>query len=166
VIGEFDIRLLMKELTGRKASDAALPLGWGGDRFRLDEGSSGPALVWISLWDEPRHRDWFLSATGNKFMQWFGGGRMEMVPTVANRFLEMMSETVVGWLLLEQAVIADAAAAKLAPDHPDRAFYNGKRYAAQYFANNVLPSVVAKAQMINREDRSMLDIPIAAFASL
>jgi hypothetical protein len=67
VLGEFDIRLLMQELTGRKASDAALPLGWGGDRFRLDEGNGGPALVWISVWDEPRHRDWFLSATGNKF---------------------------------------------------------------------------------------------------
>ena len=48
VLGEFDIRLLMQELTGRKASDAALPLGWGGDRFRLDEGNGGPALVWIS----------------------------------------------------------------------------------------------------------------------
>ena len=67
VLGEFDIRLLMQELTGRKASDAALPLGWGGDRFRLDEGRGGPALVWISVWDEPRHRDWFLNATGAKF---------------------------------------------------------------------------------------------------
>jgi len=67
VLGEFDIRLLMQELTGRKASDAALPLGWGGDRFRLDEGNGGPALVWISVWDEPRHRNWFLAATGNKF---------------------------------------------------------------------------------------------------
>jgi hypothetical protein len=67
VLGEFDIRLLMQELTGRKASDAALPLGWGGDRFRLDEGNGGPALVWISLWDEPRHRDWFESATAAKF---------------------------------------------------------------------------------------------------
>jgi hypothetical protein len=47
-----------------------------------------------------------LTSTGNKFMMWFGGGKMEMVPTVANRFLEMMSEAVVGWLLLEQAVIA------------------------------------------------------------
>ena len=89
---------------------------------------------------------------------------MEMVPTVANRFLEMMSETVVGWLLLEQAVIAEAASAKLAADHPDKAFYDGKRYAAQYFAFNVLPGVRAKAQMISREDRSMLDIPLAAFA--
>ncbi|MGN6107121.1 MAG: acyl-CoA dehydrogenase [Kofleriaceae bacterium] len=105
-----------------------------------------------------------LTGTGGKFMQWFGGGRMEMVPTVANRFLEMMSETVVGWLLLEQAVIAEAAAAKLPADHPDRAFYEGKRYAAQYFALNVLPGVAAKAQLIAREDRSALDIPAAAFA--
>jgi alkylation response protein AidB-like acyl-CoA dehydrogenase len=105
-----------------------------------------------------------LTSTGNKFMMWFGGGKMEMVPTVANRFLEMMSEAVVGWLLLEQAVIAEAAAAKLPADHADRAFYDGKRYAAQYYAFNVLPGVRAKAQLIGREDRSMLDISIAAFA--
>ena len=60
--------------------------------------------------------------------------------------------------------IADVARDKLPPDHPDRAFYDGKRYAAQYFAYNVLPGVTAKAQMIQREDRSMLDIPVAAFA--
>ncbi|HEU4730806.1 MAG TPA: acyl-CoA dehydrogenase, partial [Kofleriaceae bacterium] len=105
-----------------------------------------------------------LTGTGGKFMQWFGGGRMEMVPGVANRFLEMMAETTVGWLLLEAAVIADAAAAKLPADHPDRAFYDGKRFAAQYFAANVLPTVVTKAQMIAREDRSALDIPVSAFA--
>lgn len=67
VLGEFDIRLLMQELTGRKSSDTPLPLGWGGDRFRLDEGNGGPALVWISVWDEPRHRDWFQAATAAKF---------------------------------------------------------------------------------------------------
>jgi alkylation response protein AidB-like acyl-CoA dehydrogenase len=105
-----------------------------------------------------------LTTTGNKFMMWFGGGKMEMVPTVANRFLEMMSETVVGWLLLEQGVIAETAMAKLAADHPDRAFYEGKRYAAQYFAFNVLPGVRAKASMISREDRSVLEIPVGAFA--
>ncbi len=107
-----------------------------------------------------------LTATGARFMAWFGGGRMEMVPAAANRFLEMMSETVVGWLLLEQAVIAGEAAQRLAADHPDRAFYDGKRFAAQYFAFNVLPGVTSKAQMIAREDRSVLDIPLAAFAPL
>ena len=105
-----------------------------------------------------------MTATGGKFMQWFGGGKMEMVPTVANRFLEMMSETVLGWLLLEQAVIAEAASGKLAADHPDKAFYDGKKYAALYFAYNVLPGVAAKAQLIAREDRTALDIPVAAFA--
>jgi len=105
-----------------------------------------------------------MTATGAKFMMWFGGGKLEMVPVVANRFLEMMSELTIGWLLLEQAVIAEAAVAGLGADHPDRAFYAGKKYAAQYFANNVLPGVVAKAQLIAREDRAVLDIPLEAFA--
>jgi alkylation response protein AidB-like acyl-CoA dehydrogenase len=105
-----------------------------------------------------------LTGTGGKFMQWFGGGKMEMVPAAANRFLEMMAETTLGWLLLDAAVIAEAAAAKLPSDHPDRPFYEGKRFAAQYFALNVLPGVVAKAQLIAREDRSALDIPANAFA--
>jgi hypothetical protein len=105
-----------------------------------------------------------MTATGGKFMQWFGGGKVEMVPAVANRFLEMMSETTIGWLLLEQGVIAEAALAKLPAEHPDRAFYTGKVYAAKYFAANVLPGVVAKAQLIAREDRSAIEIPVEAFA--
>jgi alkylation response protein AidB-like acyl-CoA dehydrogenase len=105
-----------------------------------------------------------LTGTGGKFMQWFGGGRMEMVPAVANRFLEMMAETTLGWLLLDAAVIAEAAAAGLPADHPDRAFYDGKKFAALYFAHNVLPGVAAKAQLIAREDRTALDMPAAAFA--
>jgi alkylation response protein AidB-like acyl-CoA dehydrogenase len=105
-----------------------------------------------------------LGTCGAKFMMWFGGGKMEMVPLAANRFLEMMAETVVGWLLLDAAVRADAAAAKLPAEHPDRSFYEGKKFAAQYFALNVMPEVAAKAQLIAREDRSSIDIPVAAFA--
>ena len=104
-----------------------------------------------------------MTMTGGKFMQWFGGGKVEMVPTVANRFLEMMSETTVGWLLLQQAVIADAALAKVPTDHPDHAFYTGKVFSAKYFALNVLPGVAAKAQLIAREDRSVVDMPVDAF---
>ncbi len=106
-----------------------------------------------------------MTSTGGKFMQWFGGGKLEMVPVVANRFLEMMSETTIGWLLLEQAVIAETALAKLAADHPDRAFYQGKVYGARYFALNVLPGVAAKAQLIAREDRSAVEIPVEAFGA-
>jgi alkylation response protein AidB-like acyl-CoA dehydrogenase len=107
-----------------------------------------------------------LTATGGKFMMWFGGGKMEMVPLAANRFLEMMSETVLGWLLLQGAAIADAARSKLASDHPDHAFYTGKVFAAQYFASNVLPTVMAKAALVGRDDRTPIEIPTAAFATV
>jgi hypothetical protein len=106
-----------------------------------------------------------LTATGGRFMQWFGGGKMELVPSVANRFLEMMSETVLGWLLLDAGVIAHARLAGVAADHPDRDFYTGKVFAAQYFARNVLPGVQAKAQLVAKDDRSAIDMPISAFTA-
>jgi hypothetical protein len=107
-----------------------------------------------------------LTGTGSRFMMWFGGGKMEMVPLAANRFLEMMSETTVGWLLLEAAVISEQAAAKLPAEHPDQAFYAGKQWAAKYYAANVLPTVADKAKLIAREDRSPVEIPLAAFATV
>ena len=115
VLGEFDIRLLMQELTGRKASDAALPLGWGGDRFRLDEANGGPALVWISVWDEPRYRDWFLSATGAKFKARAKPGYKAQVDTMtvngraALRYV-IAKETWSSWHTLPGAVIPSGQA--------------------------------------------------------
>ncbi len=106
-----------------------------------------------------------LTASAMRFLGWFTGGKMDLVPLSANRMLEMMSETVVGWLLLEQGVIAEKASAALAADHPDKAFYAGKRYAAQYFANNVLSTVALKAQLMAKEDRSPIDVPEGAFAT-
>ncbi|MEZ4401271.1 MAG: acyl-CoA dehydrogenase [Kofleriaceae bacterium] len=104
--------------------------------------------------------------TAMRFLGWFGGGKMEMVPLAANRFLEMMSETAIGWLLLDAAVIADQAAAALPADHADRSFYLGKRYAALYYAANVLATVPQKAQMVGAEDKTPLEIPTDAFATV
>jgi hypothetical protein len=73
------------------------------------------------------------------------------------------AETVLGWLLLEAAVIVDAAAKRLPPD---QAFYAGKKFSAQYFAANVLPLVAAKAALLGREDRTPIDMPQAAFATI
>jgi hypothetical protein len=107
-----------------------------------------------------------ITSTAFRFLGWFNGGKMELVPLAANRFLEMMSEATIGWLLLEAAVIAEKAAADLPEGHPDRAFYSGKRYAAQYFANNVLPTVASKAALIAKEERTPIEIPDAAFATI
>jgi len=105
-------------------------------------------------------------STAMRFLGWFGGGKMEMVPLAANRFLEMMAETAIGWLLLDAAVIADAAATALPADHADRAFYAGKRYSALFFASNVVATVPSKAAQVGKEDRSPIDIPTEAFATV
>jgi hypothetical protein len=107
-----------------------------------------------------------LTRSAMKLLTWFQSGQLEMVPLVANRFLEMMSELAVAWMLLEGAVIADEKAKSVAAGHPDAAFYAGKIAAAQYYARTVLPGVEEKARQLDVEDRTALDIPDAGFASV
>jgi len=107
-----------------------------------------------------------LGGSAMKLLSWFQSGQMGMVPLFANRFLEMMSEVTVSWLLLEGGVIAEEKAAKVAPGHPDLAFYEGKKHAALYFARTVLPGVESKAKQMLEEDKSPLEISDAAFATV
>ncbi|HEU4536631.1 MAG TPA: acyl-CoA dehydrogenase C-terminal domain-containing protein, partial [Polyangiaceae bacterium] len=107
-----------------------------------------------------------ITGAAMKFMGWFQGGSMALVPLNANRFLEMMSEIVVGWLLLEQAALATKKLEGLAEGHHDRAFYEGKVAGAQFFARNVLPGVVHKFELFGIDDDSPLQISDAAFATV
>ena len=97
---------------------------------------------------------------------WSQAGRVQLVPLVANRFLTMMSELALGWLLLEAGAIADTAMAKLSETDPDRAFYEGKKVSAIWYARNVLPGVEAKAKILALEDESAMQLPDAAFATV
>ncbi len=107
-----------------------------------------------------------LSGSAMRLLMWFQTGNVAMVPLQGNRFLEMMSETTVGWMLLEGAAIALAKKASVAAGHPDAAFYDGKVAAALYYARNVLPGVEFKAKLMGDEDKSALDISDAAFATV
>ena len=69
-------------------------------------------------------------------------------------------------LLLEGAVVAHAAQEKLARSDRDHAFYEGKQQAALYFAHYVLPGVHSRIETIMSQNRSPLDIPDEAFATL
>ena len=100
-----------------------------------------------------------------QFLGWFKGGEMAKVPLNANRFLDMMSELAVGWLLLEGAAIAHTAQAKTEKGSKDWFFYEGKKQAGIYYANNVMPEVVAKAKMLGSGDKSALDIPTESFGT-
>ena len=107
-----------------------------------------------------------LAGTAMRMLMWFQSGQLALVPLSANRFCDMMSELTVAWLLLEGAVVAEAAKAKVDAGHPDHAFYSGKTAAALYYARNVLPGVEHKAQLLADEDKSPLEISDAAFATV
>jgi len=94
---------------------------------------------------------------------WSQSDKLRLIPLNANRFLSMMSELAMGWLLLDGAIIAEKIAERLAATHPDRSFYEGKRWSALWFARNVLPGVVHGAELMAREDASAVEIPEPAF---
>jgi alkylation response protein AidB-like acyl-CoA dehydrogenase len=97
---------------------------------------------------------------------WSQGDKVHLVPLTANRFLNMMSQLAVGWLLLDAGVKSEEALAKLSPTHPDRAFYEGKRYSALWYARNIIPQVENQAKMATLEDSTPMEIPDAAFATI
>ncbi|MDB4996682.1 MAG: Acyl-CoA dehydrogenase [Myxococcaceae bacterium] len=155
------------DLVGRKLGQAggANLQAFLGDlaQFVMKQGDHpaiGPAVKRLGLAQEA------LAGSAMKLLSWFQSGRMEMVPLFATRFLEMMSEVTVAWLLLDGAVVAEEKKKGVAEGHPDRAFYEGKTAAALYFARTVLPSVEVKAKQMAEEDRSPIDIPDAGFASV
>ena len=93
---------------------------------------------------------------------------MALVPLAANRFLEMMSELTVGWLLLDGAVIAARrSCARSPPTHPDRAFYAGKiARGAVLRAQRAARRRAQGPAHRRRRPQSPLDIPDAAFATV
>jgi alkylation response protein AidB-like acyl-CoA dehydrogenase len=120
----------------------------------------GPSVKKLGLAQEA------LGGSAMKLLMWFQTGNIGMVPLHANRFLEMMAETAVAWLLLEGAALAHEKGKTVAASHPDAAFYAGKVQAALYYGRNVLPGVLMKAELLQDEDRSPLDIANEGFATV
>ncbi len=104
-----------------------------------------------------------VAGTAMRFMLWNTQGKGDRVPLYANQFLTMMSETTLAWLLLEQAIVALEKLPNAGAS--DKAFYEGKRYAAQFFAQTQLPRVAQLAGVISAEDVSALDVPTDAFGA-
>ncbi len=65
VLGESEVRVILASLAGSDEVQTVVPIGWGGDRFRLHRTPEGEALVWYVVWDDERSGTRFLrSATG------------------------------------------------------------------------------------------------------
>ena len=85
-----------------------------------------------------------------------------------SRLLLSAGDLVIGWLLLRQAEVAQAAltsgdvSAKTITQK-DVDFYEGKIAAASFYARNVLPKIAAERQIAEATDNSLMDIPESAF---
>jgi hypothetical protein len=79
-----------------------------------------------------------------------------------SRLLLACGDLVVAWLLLRQAVVAQAALEAGATGR-DQAFYTGKVAAAKFFAAQVLPLITAARAVADSIDNSLMDVPEDAF---
>jgi alkylation response protein AidB-like acyl-CoA dehydrogenase len=79
------------------------------------------------------------------------------------RLLMSLGDLVIGWLLLREAAVANAALDAGGADARDRAFYEGKIAAARFFATTILPELSARRAVAERTDNALMDLPEAAF---
>jgi alkylation response protein AidB-like acyl-CoA dehydrogenase len=104
-----------------------------------------------------------IAMVAGTMLLWATQRKVALVPLAANRFLEMMGETAIAWLLLDGARIALDKLHDLPADSDEAAFYLGKKHSALFFVRNVLPSVFSKSRILTTEDTSALEIPDAGF---
>ena len=78
------------------------------------------------------------------------------------RLLMMTGDLIIGWLLLRQAEVAQAALDAGASDK-DVDFYTGKIAAAKWFAHNRLPLLTAEKIAAAGTDLDIMELPESAF---
>ena len=93
---------------------------------------------------------------------WIKIQKMELIFGVSTRFLQMMAEVTVSWLLLDGAIIADTALQSDISQN-DAQFYQGKITSAQFYINNILPNVFSTADIIALADESAVNSDTSTF---
>lgn len=97
----------------------------------------------------------------------------EALMLVAYPILESFGDIVAAFGLLNEAIIADQALTKIfaeekavgpadkkrvVTENPEAKFYHGKIQSAIFFANNILPLVKAREEVMKSADRSAIDV--------
>jgi alkylation response protein AidB-like acyl-CoA dehydrogenase len=111
------------------------------DRARSIGGAAGRHAVALEL-----HAQSFRSALGD-------GSEADALLANATAGLDALGHIVIAWLWLEQEI---TAAAKQGD------FYEGKRFAAEYFFAHELPTVAPLLDVLRRRDRLFLEVDPAA----
>jgi len=109
-----------------------------------------------------------LTQTHQLMGSWIKIQKMELIFAVATRFLQMMAEVTVSWLLLDGAIVANREMEAIVTKETDTNqsesdFYQGKITSAQFYINNILPNVFSTADIIALADESAVDADITTF---
>ena len=94
-------------------------------------------------------------------MMGFMGQSIYLIGLNANRVLESIAEVVIGWLLLEQALVAQEKIAKATA--VDQAFYKGKVASARFFLRNVMPLLAGRKRILEATNLDVVELEEAAF---
>jgi len=81
----------------------------------------------------------------------------------ANRLLMALGDLVIGWLLVNQAEIAQRRLDEIPAGAADHDFYAGKLGAARFFTATVLPRLAADRKSAEETTLDLMDLPEAAF---
>ncbi|MGD9620511.1 MAG: acyl-CoA dehydrogenase [Mycolicibacterium sp.] len=84
------------------------------------------------------------------------------VGLVSVRLLLAVGDLLIGWRLLDQAVVAHAAM-EADPAGADIDFYQGKIATAAFFAANMLPPITAVRRIVESVDLDVMELPESAF---
>jgi alkylation response protein AidB-like acyl-CoA dehydrogenase len=93
----------------------------------------------------------------------FLGESVYLIGLNATPFMSALSELVIGWLLLRQAEVAVEALDLPATGESDRAFYEGKLAAADWYNRTVLPRLSAGRTVLMNTTLAPMEIPEEAF---
>lgn len=93
---------------------------------------------------------------------WIKIQKMERIFSVSTRFLQMMAEVTVAWLLLDGAIIAHHSLQEDGHEQSEN-FYRGKITSATFYINNVLPNVFSTAHIIALADDSAIEADNTTF---
>ncbi len=86
------------------------------------------------------------------------GGQVALSLANATTYLEMFGHTVMAWIWLRQALVADAW---LTDGKGDASHLNGKLAACRWFFAHELPKTVTQAAILTSLDRTVLDVETA-----
>ncbi len=89
--------------------------------------------------------------------------KIAYILSISTRFLEMMAEVVVAWLLLDSALISAKKIETANLNENNKLFYQGKISSAKFYIHNILPYTLAKAEIISKENNTIAETKVEYF---